>query len=115
MSSTPSPQAPLLVERRGATVHLCFNRPHALNAVDVPMAHALLEAMRTLTSDTTERAEATHAHDRSTAGLERLIHAAAARACGVDGLRGVARLARESIHRALRILGANHHRDIKWR
>lgn len=56
MSSTPSPQAPLLVERRGATVHLCFNRPHALNAVDVPMAHALLEAMRTLTSDTTVRA-----------------------------------------------------------
>ena len=56
MSSTPSPQTPLLVERTGATVHLCFNRPHALNAVDVPMAHALLDAMRTLTSDASVRA-----------------------------------------------------------
>ena len=56
MSSTAIPQAPLLVERRGSTVHLCFNRPHALNAVDVPMAQALLEAMRTLTGDTTVRA-----------------------------------------------------------
>ncbi len=56
MSSTPSPQAPLLVERRGATVHLCFNRPQALNAVDVPMAQALLEALRSLVGDTTVRA-----------------------------------------------------------
>jgi 2-(1,2-epoxy-1,2-dihydrophenyl)acetyl-CoA isomerase len=46
----------LLVERHGAIVHLCFNRPHALNAVDVPMAHALLEELRVLTRDTTVRA-----------------------------------------------------------
>jgi 2-(1,2-epoxy-1,2-dihydrophenyl)acetyl-CoA isomerase len=56
MSSTSSPQAPLLVERRGATVHLCFNRPQALNAVDVPMAQALLEALRALSGDTSVRA-----------------------------------------------------------
>lgn len=56
MSSTPSPQAPLLVERRGAVVHLCFNRPQALNAVDVPMAQDLLEALRALSGDTSVRA-----------------------------------------------------------
>ncbi len=56
MSSTPSPLTPLLIERTGATVHLCFNRHHALNAVDVPMAQALLDAMRTLTCDATVRA-----------------------------------------------------------
>lgn len=56
MSLTPTPQTPLQVERKGAIVHLCFNRPHALNAVDVPMAHALLDALRTLTGDTTVRA-----------------------------------------------------------
>ncbi|MFZ3128240.1 MAG: enoyl-CoA hydratase-related protein [Rhodoferax sp.] len=56
MSHPPTPQTPLLVERKGAIVHLCFNRPQALNAVDVPMAHALLDALRTLTGDTTVRA-----------------------------------------------------------
>lgn len=56
MSLPPTPQAPLQVERKGAIVHLCFNRPQALNAVDVPMAHALLDALRTLTGDATVRA-----------------------------------------------------------
>jgi 2-(1,2-epoxy-1,2-dihydrophenyl)acetyl-CoA isomerase len=56
MSSESNLQAPLLVERRGAIVHLCFNRPHALNAVDVPMAGALLEALRALVDDTSVRA-----------------------------------------------------------
>jgi 2-(1,2-epoxy-1,2-dihydrophenyl)acetyl-CoA isomerase len=56
MSSESNLQAPLLVERRGAIVHLCFNRPHALNAVDVPMAGALLEALRALIDDTSVRA-----------------------------------------------------------
>lgn len=56
MSLPPAPQTPLQVERKGGIVHLCFNRPQALNAVDVPMAHALLDALRTLTGDTTVRA-----------------------------------------------------------
>jgi 2-(1,2-epoxy-1,2-dihydrophenyl)acetyl-CoA isomerase len=56
MFSTPTQQPPLLVERHGAIVHLCFNRPHALNAIDVPMAHALLEELRVLTRDSTVRA-----------------------------------------------------------
>ena len=56
MSSESNLQAPLLVERRGAIAHLCFNRPHALNAVDVPMAGALLEALRALIDDTSVRA-----------------------------------------------------------
>lgn len=56
MSSLPNTQAPLLIERRGAIVHLCFNRPKALNAVDVPMANAFLNALRALSTDTTVRA-----------------------------------------------------------
>ena len=49
-------QPPLLVTRQGATVTLTFNRPGALNAVDVPMAQALLAAVRELAADPTVRA-----------------------------------------------------------
>lgn len=56
MSSIANPQVPLLIERSGAIVHLCFNRPHALNAVDVPMAQAILEALREIAADTAVRA-----------------------------------------------------------
>lgn len=56
MSSLPNTQAPLLIERRGAIVHLCFNRPKALNAVDVPMAKAFLNALHALSTDSTVRA-----------------------------------------------------------
>lgn len=56
MSPIANSQAPLLIERSGAIVHLCFNRPHALNAVDVPMAQAILEALREIAADSTVRA-----------------------------------------------------------
>jgi 2-(1,2-epoxy-1,2-dihydrophenyl)acetyl-CoA isomerase len=53
---SPAPQAPLLVERSGSVVTLRFNRPGALNAVDVPMAHALLAAIRAIATDAGVRA-----------------------------------------------------------
>lgn len=42
---------PLLVERHGAIATLSFNRPDALNAIDVPMATALLSAVRAIAED----------------------------------------------------------------
>ena len=56
MSEQPAAPPPLLVERHGAIVSLCFNRPQALNAVDVPMAQALLAALREIAQDPTVRA-----------------------------------------------------------
>jgi 2-(1,2-epoxy-1,2-dihydrophenyl)acetyl-CoA isomerase len=44
-----------LLERDGAIATLCFNRPQALNAIDVPMAQAFLQAMQQLTADATLR------------------------------------------------------------
>ena len=55
-STAPSSEAPLLIERDGAVVVLRFNRPKALNAVDVPMAQAFLRAARDLASDPAVRA-----------------------------------------------------------
>ena len=43
--------SPLLVERSGAVAHLRFNRPDVLNALDVDLAHALLEACQSLAGD----------------------------------------------------------------
>lgn len=51
-SATPSP---LLLERTGAIATLRFNRPGALNAIDVPMATALLAAVRTIAGDDSVR------------------------------------------------------------
>ena len=48
MSNASHSPLPLLVERSGAVVALCFNRPQSLNAVDVPMAQALLAAAHAL-------------------------------------------------------------------
>ncbi|MNF86254.1 4-chlorobenzoyl coenzyme A dehalogenase-2 [compost metagenome] len=47
--------SPLLVERSGAVAHLRFNRPEVLNALDVDLAHALLEACQSLASDSAVR------------------------------------------------------------
>lgn len=47
--------SPLLVERSGAVAHLRFNRPDVLNALDVDLAHALLEACQSLASDSAVR------------------------------------------------------------
>jgi len=48
--------APLLLERDGAVATLRLNRPDALNAIDVPMAHALLDAMQAIAADPGVRA-----------------------------------------------------------
>lgn len=55
MKKIPTPP-PLLLERDGAIATLRFNRPNALNAIDVPMAHALLSSIRTLADDMSVRA-----------------------------------------------------------
>ena len=52
MSNKPS----LLRGREGAVATLCFNRPGALNAIDVPMANAFLAAVRELAADGSVRA-----------------------------------------------------------
>lgn len=48
--------SPLLVGRDGDVATLCFNRPSALNAIDVPMARAFLAAARELSTDRSVRA-----------------------------------------------------------
>ena len=50
--TTPS----LLLERDGPIATLRFNRPHALNAIDVPLARAFLAAVQTVAADPTVRA-----------------------------------------------------------
>lgn len=46
---------PLLLERHGAIATLSFNRPGALNAIDVPLALALRDAVRAIAEDTSVR------------------------------------------------------------
>src|SRR5690606_16072965 len=48
---TVSTEPPLRLERAGAIATLSFNRPSALNAIDVPMATALLSAVRAIAED----------------------------------------------------------------
>ena len=47
---------PLRVERDGAIVTLVYNRPQALNAINVPMAQALLAALQDIAQDDSVRA-----------------------------------------------------------
>ena len=54
--SAPSLQQPLLLERNGAIATLRFNRPEALNAIDVPMANAFLNAVQSIAADPGVRA-----------------------------------------------------------
>lgn len=51
-----SPDAPLQLTREGAVATLRFNRPAALNAIDAPMAQALLAAAHGLAADRSVRA-----------------------------------------------------------
>ncbi|WP_027014293.1 enoyl-CoA hydratase/isomerase family protein [Comamonas composti] len=51
----PPEKTPLLVERDGAIATLTFHRPESLNAIDVPMAQAFLQAMQQLAADATLR------------------------------------------------------------
>ena len=55
MPETPS-SAPLLLTRQGAIATLQFNRPEALNALDVPMAQAFLAAVQQIAADPGVRA-----------------------------------------------------------
>lgn len=55
-SSSLSTAPALEIVRAGAVVTLRFNRPHALNAIDVSMAQALLAAAKALAADATVRA-----------------------------------------------------------
>ncbi|WP_311222153.1 MULTISPECIES: enoyl-CoA hydratase-related protein [unclassified Acidovorax] len=52
----PTSIAPLQFDRTGAIATLRFNRPDALNAVDVPMACALRDAARSIAADPSVRA-----------------------------------------------------------
>ncbi|UUZ69727.1 enoyl-CoA hydratase-related protein [Polaromonas sp. P2-4] len=56
MTTHTTPDSPLLVERSGAITTLRFNRPAAFNAIDIPMAQALLAAVRGIAADPTVRA-----------------------------------------------------------
>jgi len=49
-------ERPVLLDREGAVAVLTFNRPHALNAIDVPMAEGFLAAVKTIASDRSVRA-----------------------------------------------------------
>lgn len=51
-----APASPLQITRDGAVVTLRFSRPEALNAIDVPMAQALLAAVRDIAADASVRA-----------------------------------------------------------
>ena len=51
VAPNPSESTPLLVTRDGGVVTLTFNRPAAMNALDVPAASAFLEACQSLVAD----------------------------------------------------------------
>ena len=51
-----TPSSPLLVSRQGGIVTLQFNRPEAMNALDVPTANALLAATKGIAADAKVRA-----------------------------------------------------------
>ncbi|MDO4591340.1 MAG: enoyl-CoA hydratase-related protein [Comamonadaceae bacterium] len=51
-----SDTASLLVTRQDAIVRVQFNRPQALNALDVPMAQAFLQAVQAIAADASVRA-----------------------------------------------------------
>jgi 2-(1,2-epoxy-1,2-dihydrophenyl)acetyl-CoA isomerase len=55
-TAAAEPTVPLLLERNGAIATLRFNRPDALNAIDVPMAKAVLAAVQTIAADPAVRA-----------------------------------------------------------
>ena len=55
-SAHPASGTPLEVTREGAIATLRFSRPEAMNAIDVPMAQALLAAVQGLASDPGVRA-----------------------------------------------------------
>ncbi len=65
----PTPEsaaaAPLLIERQGGVVSLQFNRPEAMNALDVATAQALLAALQGIAADSSVRALLLHGAGRA--------------------------------------------------
>lgn len=59
------PATPLLLERDGGVLTLTLNRPDKLNAIDNPLAEALLDALRSATTDPTVRAIRLRGHGRA--------------------------------------------------
>ena len=55
---TSSTEPPLLLERHGAIATLRFNRPASMNALDVPTALALRDAVRAMAQKAREENEA---------------------------------------------------------
>ena len=51
-----SPSDTLQVEREGGIVTLRFNRPAAFNAIDLPMAQAILAVVKSIAQDASVRA-----------------------------------------------------------
>lgn len=59
------PATPLLLDRDGGVLTLTFNRPDKLNAIDNPLADALLDALRSAAADPTVRAIRLRGHGRA--------------------------------------------------
>jgi enoyl-CoA hydratase/carnithine racemase len=59
------PATPLLLERDGGVLTLTLNRPDKLNAIDNPLAEALLDALRSAATDPTVRAIRLRGHGRA--------------------------------------------------
>lgn len=59
------PATPLLPERDGGVLTLTLNRPDKLNAIDNPLAEALLDALRSAATDPTVRAIRLRGHGRA--------------------------------------------------
>lgn len=90
---------PLLLERDGAVAIICFNRPSALNAIDPPMARALLSVVRELAADPSVRAVIMRGAGKGfMAGGDLAVLSA-------DPQRGAAELI-GPLHEAVRVLGA---------
>ena len=56
MQTHTSPSETLQVEREGGIVTLRFNRPAAFNAIDLPMAQAILAVVKSIAQDSSVRA-----------------------------------------------------------
>lgn len=59
------PATPLLLDRDGGVLTLTLNRPEKLNAIDNPLADALLDALRSAAADPTVRSIRLRGHGRA--------------------------------------------------
>ncbi len=93
-------ESPLLVTHEGAVTTLCFNRPERLNAIDVPMATALVEALTAITAETRCLVLAGAGRAFMAGGDVSAFHAA-----GSDAPAAV-RAILEPMHQAVRLMAA---------